>query len=216
MGFYADHIFPLIDENLDVPELQELRRHALRLVGGRVLEVGFGAARNLPFYPESVGELTAVEPTASSEGRSARKRINRWPGRLTLMAERGESLSFGSDEFDTVVVSYVLCTVTDVAGVLAEIRRVLRPGGRYIFMEHVASADPVILARQNRAARLGFWRRLTCGCEPNRNTELAIREAGFDVVEQEHVVITPARRDPVVRWAYRMCPMIHGSAMNPA
>lgn len=216
MGFYADHVFPLIDERLDTPELQNLRRDALRGVEGRVLELGFGAARNLPFYPASVMELTAIEPTGSPNSKWGRKRISSWPGRLNLVAERGEHLPFEAGEFDTVVMSYVLCTVTDERAVLQEIRRVLRPGGRYIFMEHVASIDSDIRVLQENVSRTGIWRWLACGCEPNREAEAAIRNAGFEIDELTSVALSPQRRDPIVKFAYKICPMIYGVSRNPA
>lgn len=215
MGFYADHVFPFLDGLLDTPELRELRRDALRNVEGRVLELGFGAARNLPFYPSSVKKLTAVEPTGSPHSRGGRKRISTWPGRLNLVAERGESLPFEAAEFDTVVMSFVLCTAGDVPGVLGEIRRVLRPGGRYVFMEHVASSDPDVRALQDRAMRRGIYRRLACGCELNRETETAIVSAGFEFGEVKSVAITPARRDPVLRRIYKLSPGVYGYAVSP-
>jgi ubiquinone/menaquinone biosynthesis C-methylase UbiE len=216
MGFYADHVFPFMEEMLTTPEQQELRRDALRDVEGRVLEVGFGAASNLPFYPSSLKELTAIEPTGSPGSRWGRKRIEAWPGRLNLVIDRGEHLPFGNGEFNTVVMSLVLCTVTDVPAVLGEIRRVLRPNGRYVFIEHVASSDPAIRALQDRAVRAGIWRRLGCGCEPNRETQAAIVGAGFEINELKEVDITPARSNPVVRCAYKLAPSIYGSASSPA
>jgi ubiquinone/menaquinone biosynthesis C-methylase UbiE len=216
MGFYADHVFPFLDEMLDTPELQGLRREALQNVEGRVLEVGFGSARNLPFYPSSVRELNAIEPAGSPNSRWGRRRISEWPGKLNLVAEPGEGLSFADGDFDTVVMSFVLCTVSDVRAVLCEIQRVLRPGGQYIFMEHVASCEPEVRALQDRAARVGIWRRLACGCELNRETEVAIVDAGFEISELKKATISPARRDPILRRIYKLSPAIYGSATRPA
>jgi ubiquinone/menaquinone biosynthesis C-methylase UbiE len=133
-----------------------------------------------------------------------------------VVAGRCEHLPFEDDEFDTVVMSYVLCTVTDVPAVLAEIRRILRPGGQYIFMEHVASTDSDLRALQEGVARTGIWRRVACGCEPNRDAETAIRDAGFEIDRLKSAALSPHRRDPIVRFAYKICPMIYGVAKNPA
>lgn len=216
MGFYAKHVFPLLEEMLATPEQRQLRRDALQHVEGRVLEVGLGAASNLPFYPASVKQLTAVEPADSPRSRWGRKRIEAWAGELDLVSDRGENLPFGSGEFDTVVTSFVLCSVADVPMVLSEVRRVLRPGGRYVFLEHVASSDRAVRARQDRVARAGLWYRMTCGCAPNRETQAAISRAGFEIDALTEAPIIPARPDPVVRYVYKLCPAIYGSATNPA
>ncbi|MFI6558694.1 class I SAM-dependent methyltransferase [Streptomyces sp. NPDC050534] len=147
---------------------------------GRVLEVGAGQGRNFRHYPDTVTEVVAVEPddtlrtAAEQAATSSELRVTVVPGEAAeLPAENGE--------FDAVVVSLVLCSVTDVPGALAEATRVLRPRGQLRFYEHVRS--PHWWAGLLEDAITPLWSRAGGGCHPNRDTEAAIRAAGFTVSE---------------------------------
>ena len=159
----------------------EEKRKLLAHARGRVLEIGIGTGLSLPHYPD-VDELVGVDPSEPMLGR-ARRRAEELGREVTLVNAPAEALPFPDDSFDTVVTLAVLCSVDDQAGALAEIGRVLRPGGRFIFVEHVRSDDPALARRQDRYARPWGW--LTCGCHPNRDTLAAIEAAGFDVVQLE-------------------------------
>ena len=157
------------------------RRKLLAPAKGRVLEVGAGTGVNLPHYPESVGELVVTDGLDGML-RRAERRARRLGREVVTVRAPVESLPYPDGSFDTVVGSLVLCSVVDQDRALAEIRRVLRPGGRYLFLEHVRSDDPKLARRQDRLERL--WRAVTFGCHPNRDTLPRI-EAAFDVEKVE-------------------------------
>jgi ubiquinone/menaquinone biosynthesis C-methylase UbiE len=155
-----------------------------RLLGpaeGRVLEVGVGTGFNLPHYPPQVAELVVTDRV---EGmiRRARRRAAATGKDVVATRAPAEALPYGQASFDTVVASFVLCSVDDQDVVLREIRRVLRPGGRYLFLEHVRSDDPELARRQDRLA--GLWKAVCFGCRCNRDT-LSRIEAAFEVEEVE-------------------------------
>jgi len=159
----------------------EVRRKLLTDVRGRVLEIGVGTGQNFPHYPD-VDELVGVEPSEPMLRRARRRAVDR--GReVTLVEGPAEQLPFEDDSFDTVISMTVLCSVDDPGRSLQEIRRVLRPGGRFRFAEHVRSADPKRARWQDRLERP--WRVLAGGCHPNRRTLQAIESAGFVVTELE-------------------------------
>jgi SAM-dependent methyltransferase len=159
------------------------RAELLACAAGEVLEIGAGTGANLPFYPEAVERLVAAEPDEAMRARLARHAGATRAGRLEVHAAAVGALPFGDGSFDGVVSTLVLCSVPDVAKALAELRRVLRPGGRFFFLEHVAAEDrPSRLAWQRRIEPL--WARLAGNCHLTRRTGDAIRQAGF-VVERE-------------------------------
>jgi ubiquinone/menaquinone biosynthesis C-methylase UbiE len=157
----------------------EVKRKLLANAGGRVLEIGVGTGLSLPHYPPGV-ELVAVEPSEPML-RRARRRAAELGRNVTFVEAPAEELPFEDGSFDTVVSLAVLCSVDDQASVLSEIRRVLRPGGRFIFLEHVRSDDPQLARRQDRWERPWGW--IAGGCHPNRRTLESIEAAGFDIVE---------------------------------
>jgi ubiquinone/menaquinone biosynthesis C-methylase UbiE len=159
----------------------ELRRKLLADARGRVLEIGVGTGRSFRHYPP-VEELVGIEPSEPML-RRARRRAAESGREVTLIQAPAEELPFAAESFDTVVAMTVLCTVTDVDRALAEVRRVLRPGGKFVFLEHVRAPDPKLSRWQDRLERP--WRALAGGCHPNRRTLQAIEGAGFEVVDLE-------------------------------
>ena len=161
------------------------RRKLLAAAEGRVLEVGAGTGFNLPHYPAGVDQLTLTD---GMDGmlRRARKRAERVGRKVETTIAPVESLPFEDASFDTVVGSLLLCSVDDQDRALAEIRRVLKPGGQYLFLEHVRSDDQKIAGRQDRLD--GLWSALVMGCHPNRDTLPRI-EAAFAVDEVERDVL---------------------------
>ena len=149
------------------------RRALLAAASGRVLEIGAGTGLNLPFYPEGI-DLVLTEPDAPMARRAG------WP----VVPASAEALPFEDASFDTAVSTLVLCTVAEPARAIAELRRVLRPGGRLLFIEHVRGEGR--LARwQDRLNRP--WRHVGNGCHANRDTLAALREGGFAVDSQDDV-----------------------------
>ena len=150
---------------------------------GRVLEVGFGSGLNLPYYKASaVKELVGLEPSPGM-ARLAQRLVREAPFPVRLLEAGAESIPLESESVDTVVITYSLCSVEAPEAALAEVRRVLRPGGRLVFCEHGASPDRSVRRWQDRVTPV--WRRFAGGCHLNRNVPGLIREAGFQVRELE-------------------------------
>jgi ubiquinone/menaquinone biosynthesis C-methylase UbiE len=186
------------------PEKAVLRGHREALIGratGNVLEIGGGTGANLPFYDEGIAELVITEPEEPMA-----RRLERKLGRSSLQARvvraPAEELPFDDATFDFVVSTLVLCTVDDPARALAEIHRVLKPGGQLVFLEHVRSEDPGLARWQDRLEAIQV--RVGHGCHPNRSTLENIERASFTVAELEHDRL--AKAPPIVR------PLIAGVA----
>ena len=176
-----DRIFAALYDPLTARWEQEhgahLKRELLAGARGRVLEIGVGTGLSFPHYPP-VDELVGVEPSEPMLDR-ARARAAELGRDVVLVQAAAENLPFLDDSFDTVVAIAVLCTVGDQDRALREIQRVLRPDGRFIFAEHVRSADPKLARWQDRLERP--WGFIAGGCHPNRQTLQAIESAGFEV-----------------------------------
>jgi ubiquinone/menaquinone biosynthesis C-methylase UbiE len=159
--------------------LSKWRRQMLKGAGGRVIEVGAGAGANFAHYPATVTEVAAVEPEPALR-RRAIQAARKAGVRVQVRAGNAERLPFDDGEFDTAVTSLVLCSVPDQGRALAEIRRVLRPGGQLRFLEHVRARGGGLL-RLQRVLDATVWPPLAGGCHLTRDTERAIREAGFEI-----------------------------------
>jgi SAM-dependent methyltransferase len=178
MGIYSERIFPwLLDRALGHPAIDARRAALVRGASGDVLEIGFGSGATLPFYdPAKVRQLTVVEPSEGMNRRAA-GRLATSPVPVRSVPGAGEGLPFADGSFDTVVTCLTLCSVTDPPKVLAEIRRVLRPGGQFLFLEHVLSDDA---DRQRWQVRLTPLQRVIgVGCHLDRDTAAIIRAAGL-------------------------------------
>jgi ubiquinone/menaquinone biosynthesis C-methylase UbiE len=160
----------------------ELKRKLLVNARGRVLEIGVGTGLSFAHYPPEV-ELVGVDPSAPML-RRARARAAQLGRGVTLIEAPAEELPFEESSFDTAVSLAVLCSVRDPAHALRELRRVLRPDGRFIFLEHVRSEDAKLARWQDRLERPWGW--VAGGCHPNRPTLERIESAGFELVEVEH------------------------------
>ena len=182
--------------------LGELRQNVIADAGGDVLEIGAGTGANLRLYGPAVKSLTVTEPEPPMLRRLEQKVAEQSPATKVLRAP-AEDLPFNDDSFDTVVSTLVLCGVDDQPRALREARRVLRPGGRLIFLEHVRSEDDGLARWQDRFNGVN---RFMVGCECNRPTLDTIRAAGFDVTRVEHGELPKA--PPFTR------PLIYGSATS--
>jgi ubiquinone/menaquinone biosynthesis C-methylase UbiE len=184
--------------------LCELRHGLVADAGGRVLEIGAGTGLNLPHYGEGVESLVLTEPEAPMLKRLQRSAHEHAPDAQVLQAP-AEDLPFEDDSFDTVVSTLVLCGVDDQPRALQEARRVLRPGGRLLFLEHVLDDDPGLARFQNR---INWLNRLVVGCDCNRSTLAAIEAEQFEVSRLERTEMPKAPK--FVR------PLIIGSAVAGA
>jgi ubiquinone/menaquinone biosynthesis C-methylase UbiE len=183
--------------------LAEMRRNLIEGASGDVLEIGGGTGANLGYYGAGVESLTITEPEPPMLKRLERK-AREQNSHATILRAPAEDLPFEDASFDTVVSTLVLCGVDDQPRVVRELRRVLRPGGRLIFIEHVRSDDPRVAKMQNRMNPLNRF--MVC-CDCNRPTLETIRSAGFDVTALEQTELPKA--PPFVR------PLIVGTATAP-
>lgn len=183
----------------------EHRRRLLDGLSGRVLEVGAGQGRNFPHYPASVREVVAVEPEETLRSHAEQAAVAASVP-VTVTTGQAGRLPAESGEFDAVVLSLVLCSVDDVPGALAEIARVLRPGGELRFYEHVRSQRRWAAALEDAVTPL--WRRMAGGCHVNRDAEAAITAAGFTVRQRDRFPFSPS---PVMPRASH----ILGTAVRP-
>lgn len=160
---------------LDVRGFAAVRADVCARARGDVLELGAGGGANLRHY-RGLDSLTLLEPDPAA-AELARRRIRAHGPSTRVVEDRAESLPFADASFDAVVGTLVMCSVDDPTRALAEIRRVLRPGGAYHFAEHVRSPDPDVASMQDR--RCAAWRSCCRGCTPNRDTVASVRAAGF-------------------------------------
>lgn len=173
-------LYALLSPRSDAAGQAEHRRELLAGLHGRVLELGAGNGLNFGHYPGTVAEVVAVEPEPYLR-RRARRAAADAPVPVTIVDGVADRLPCGDQSFDAVVASLVLCSVPDQGSALAEVRRVLRPGGELRFYEHVRPANPRIAARWQRIDDWKIWPRIAGGCHLARDTEDAIRAAGFDI-----------------------------------
>jgi SAM-dependent methyltransferase len=194
-------------------ELGDRRSSLATRAEGLILDLGAGTGEGFKHYGSSgpggrgsspVTAVVAAEPDRTML-RTAARRLHEAPVPVRLVQARGEALPFRDAAFDTAVCTLVLCSVDDQIRTISELRRVLRPGGRLLFLEHVRAASPRLARWQDRLE--GFWGAMVGGCHPNRATLEAICEGGFDVRDVEHFDLKPGL--PIVH------PHIQGMAVRP-
>ncbi|MDZ4873425.1 MAG: 2-methoxy-6-polyprenyl-1,4-benzoquinol methylase, mitochondrial [Chroococcidiopsis cubana SAG 39.79] len=179
MGFYSQRILPyLLDWSLSDPTMAQYRREVLANVTGEVLEIGFGTGLNLSYYPESIDKLVAIDANPGVHN-LARKRIQKSHITVDNRVLNGENLPMADNTFDSVVSTWTLCSITKVEQALQEIYRVLKPGGKFFFVEHGLSNEPQVQVWQNRLNPI--QKVIGDGCHLNRNIRQLI-EKRFDTV----------------------------------
>lgn len=180
MGFYDRHILPrLLSAAMSTKPVSYQRRKVVPRAAGRVLEIGFGAGHNLPFYDASkVNHLWALEPAKEMRERAA-ERVAAWPIPLEFLDLPGEQIPLDDDSADTVLVTYTLCSIPDVAKALGEMRRVMKADGRLIFCEHGEAPDAGV--RRWQARLTPIWKKIGGGCHLNRPIPELIRAARFRI-----------------------------------
>ena len=177
MGFYQEHIIPhLVNLSMRNHRLVEYRLRATSLAEGRVLEIGIGSGVNLAYYSTGTNEVIGID--------------NQW--KLLMMAVHNahtvpvkliegsaERIPLGDSSVDTVLTTWTLCSIPNVAGALREMRRVLKPNGRFLFVEHGLASDEVVRRWQRRLTPL--WTRIAGGCHLDRPVSALVQEAGFEI-----------------------------------
>ncbi|MET7773901.1 class I SAM-dependent methyltransferase [Nocardia sp. NPDC005366] len=179
MGFYGDRIVPrIIDVACGMRANNPQRERACAGLHGRVVEIGFGSGLNVPFYPAAVGSVSAVEP-ADLGWRLASRRL----ASATVPIERagldGQALPFADDSFDCALSTWTMCTIPDIAAALAELRRVLTPGGTLHFVEHGLAPDAPVQRWQNRLNPV--QKTVAGGCNLNRDIRGLVEAAGYEI-----------------------------------
>jgi ubiquinone/menaquinone biosynthesis C-methylase UbiE len=178
MGFWANRVLPfLVEKACRSSVILEERKRWVPRASGNVLEIGVGSGLNLAFYdPARVHKVTGIDPSAALLAR-AEPRAAATSVAVELVEGHAENLPFADGAFDTVVITYTLCSVEDPARVLAEVRRVLAPGGRLIVVEHALAPDESTQRWQRRITPV--WRKVSGNCHLDRNIGEMLRDAGF-------------------------------------
>jgi ubiquinone/menaquinone biosynthesis C-methylase UbiE len=179
MGLYGEHLLPrIVNCACGLKAVAPLRQRVCEGLEGEVVEIGFGSGHNVPFYPAAVTRVAAVEP-ADLGWRLAAKRL----GEARVPVERsgldGQRLPFEDDSFDSALSTWTMCTIPDVAAALAELRRVLKPGGRLHFLEHGLAPDEKVQRWQHRLEPV--QKRVFGGCHLTRQAPELVTGAGFTI-----------------------------------
>jgi len=182
VGFYAKYLLPrIIDLGMRNKETASLRAEWIPYARGDVLEIGIGSGLNLPFYSPQVQCVYGVDPSVEL-GQLARKRAAAGSTKVEFLSQSAEEpLPLANASMDTVVITWTLCSIPNAPNALEEMKRVLKPSGRLIFLEHGRAPDPGVVLWQNRLTP--FWKRFTGGCHLNRKIDQLISDAGFHITE---------------------------------
>ena len=178
-NWYDRYVLPyLLDIACGLKPVRRQREKVVPLAAGRVLEVGIGTGQNMRHYDRSkVTQIVGLDPALQMH-RFARKRIAHAGIEVELVGLPAESIPFDSASFDSVLVTYTLCTIPDPIAALKEMHRVLAPDGRLIFCEHGRAPDPDVSRWQDRLTP--HWKKIAGGCHLNRNVQALLAEAGFE------------------------------------
>jgi ubiquinone/menaquinone biosynthesis C-methylase UbiE len=183
MSFYADRVLPyVVHVSMRQATFAEYRRRVVSSAEGVVLEVGVGSGLNLPFYGDGAQQLIGLDP--SPKLLSMAHETTRTTARaMELLEGSGEAIPLEDHSIDTVVTTWTLCSIPDVQRALTEMRRVLKPHGQFLFVEHGRSPDVNVRRWQDRLTPL--WKRIGGGCHLNRPILTLVEGAGFRIEQIE-------------------------------
>jgi len=208
MAWWSDRVVPhLVDRALSTGDVMAEREKVCAPLAGRVLEIGFGSGLNIGMYPDAVDVVSAVEPSDTAWRMSARRRSTSVvPIRRTGLD--GQALAEPDASFDTVLSTFTLCTIPDVGTALREARRVLRPGGALVLLEHGLAPDPEVARWQRRLDHVQGA--IFAGCHLTRDMASLVTSAGFEITSLERRYLPgPAMSHP---WTFAYS----GVAVTPA
>lgn len=192
MGLWDKFIVPpLISCACATKPIMKQREKVVPLATGRVLELGCGSGTNFQFYDASkIERLYALEPSPEmmKRARSEASELG-WSERIEFLETGAENVPLEDGSIDTVVITFVLCTIPDWASALSEVRRVLKPGGKVLFSEHGLSPDQGVAQWQRRVERI--WKPLAGGCHLTRDATAMLRDSGF-VMDDVHTMYLPS------------------------
>lgn len=184
MGFYDERVLPhLVDFVMNRKQTREARRRVCASLKGEVLEIGFGTGHNLPYLPRDITRLLAVEPSERSV-RIAESRIAATPVPVEVVGLDGQHLPVEDVSVDAVLCTWSLCTIPDPVAAVREVRRVLRPGGSFHFVEHGRSPHGRVRRWQDRLN--GLERAIAGGCNLNRDITAIIEQGGLTVTQLDN------------------------------
>jgi ubiquinone/menaquinone biosynthesis C-methylase UbiE len=191
MGFYKEKVLPqILNKVMDTKVTREIRGRVCEGLYGQVVEIGFGSGLNARYYPPEVTKVLAIEPSEVAM-RLAEPRIAKSSVAIEPAGLDGQHLDLPSEQFDAVLSTWTLCTIPDLGAALAEVRRVLKPGGTFHFVEHGHAPDANVARWQERLEPLE--KRLAGGCHLTRTISDDIEHAGFVVKELDiyYVKVAP-------------------------
>jgi SAM-dependent methyltransferase len=208
MGVWSEHVVPRItDLTLRSKPIGRLRDRALAGAHGEVVEIGFGSGLNIGHYPPEITRVHAIEPSDVAR-RLAAPRVAASSTRVEFSGLDGQALPVGDESVDAAISTFTLCTIPDIDLALREVRRVLRPGGRFHFLEHGLAPEPKVAAWQNRLD--GMQRRMAAGCHLNRPIDVLVSRAGLRLEDVANEYLPGPR--PSRPWGY----LYIGTARKPA
>ena len=183
MGLYSNLIFPYcIDFTMSGSDLSEYRQQLLADVSGDILEIGFGTGLNLPYYPDKVNKITTIDPNPGMR-KKARSRIEASGITVDYKVLNGESIPMADASFDSVVCTWTLCSIREVDKAIAEVYRLLKPNGKFFFIEHGLSRDDNIRVWQNRLTPI--QKIIADGCHLNREINAIVKRQFVNVTVEQ-------------------------------
>lgn len=191
-GWYDRHILPyLVDLACGMKPIRQQREKLVPLAKGRILEVGIGTGLNMPYYDRSkVTKITGLDPAVQMH-RLANERIARARLQVELIGVSAEKIPLDDASFDTVLLTYTLCSISDPVAALKEMRRVLAPSGKLIFCEHGRAPDESVRRWQDRLTP--YWKKFTGGCHLNRDVPAILDKAGFQCTDMQSTYLPGPR-----------------------